>query len=268
MAPSADLPALKTNPKFIFFTDFDGTITLMDSNDYLTDNLGYGEARRKQENKDTLDGKNDFRNSFQGMMDSITTPYDQCIDALVKSIKLDPYFKHFLDYAMATNIPVVVLSSGMIPIIEALLKHLVGEKGAAYIQIVANNVRANPGKNINDVDGWDIDFHDGSGFGHDKSLTIKPYAQLSADQRPTLFYAGDGVSDFSAAKETDLLFAKRGRDLVTFCARANIPFTEFDDWQSIISEVKDIVDGKRTVQDAAREGYESYRAHSANGKAS
>jgi hypothetical protein len=26
-----------------------------------------------------------------------------------------------------------------------------------------------------------------------------------------MFYAGDGVSDLSAAKETDLLFAKKGR---------------------------------------------------------
>lgn len=50
-----------------------------------------------------------------------------------------------------------------------------------------------------------------SDFGHDKSLTIRPYANLPADQRPTLFYAGDGVSDLSAARETDLLFAKKGR---------------------------------------------------------
>lgn len=50
-----------------------------------------------------------------------------------------------------------------------------------------------------------------SGFGHDKSLTIRPYAQLAKDQRPTLFYAGDGVSDLSAARETDLLFAKKGK---------------------------------------------------------
>ena len=49
-----------------------------------------------------------------------------------------------------------------------------------------------------------------SDFGHDKSLTIRPYANLPADQRPTLFYAGDGVSDLSAARETDLLFAKKG----------------------------------------------------------
>lgn len=49
-----------------------------------------------------------------------------------------------------------------------------------------------------------------SHFGHDKSLTLRPYAQLPADKRPTMFYAGDGVSDMSAARETDLLFAKKG----------------------------------------------------------
>ena len=50
-----------------------------------------------------------------------------------------------------------------------------------------------------------------SSFGHDKALEIRPYANLPDDKRPILFYAGDGVSDLSAAKETDLLFAKAGR---------------------------------------------------------
>ena len=58
-----------------------------------------------------------------------------------------------------------------------------------------------------------------SDFGHDKSLTIRPYANLPDNERPTLFYAGDGVSDLSAAKETDLLFAKKGHDLIQFCVK-------------------------------------------------
>lgn len=49
-----------------------------------------------------------------------------------------------------------------------------------------------------------------SEHGHDKSTEIRKYSSLPADQRPTMFYAGDGVSDLSAAKETDLLFAKTG----------------------------------------------------------
>jgi hypothetical protein len=65
-------------------------------------------------------------------------------------------------------------------------------------------------------------------FGHDKSRAIRPYAALPAAGRPILVYCGDGVSDISAAKETDLLFAKKGRDLVVHCLNENVPFYPFD----------------------------------------
>jgi 2-hydroxy-3-keto-5-methylthiopentenyl-1-phosphate phosphatase len=86
-----------------------------------------------------------------------------------------------------------------------------------------------------------------------------------------MFYAGDGVSDLSAAKETDLLFAKAGKgassfqygdltlcanscetDLVTWCELEKVPFVTFNDWTSISQTVKDIVAGKITVQEAAK----------------
>lgn len=208
---SADLPALKTNPKHIFFTDFDGTITIQDSNDFMTDNIGFGTELRKKGNADVLNGSREFRDSFKEMMDSISAPYDQCIDLLLKNIKLDPYFKEFHSWAKANNVPIVVLSGGMEPVIRALLGHLLGEEEAKDLQIVSNNVKARPGKSINEEKGWEIVFHDDSGFGHDKSLEIRKYSKLPENERPFLFYAGDGVSDLSAAKETELMFAKEGR---------------------------------------------------------
>lgn len=90
-----------------------------------------------------------------------------------------------------------------------------------------------------------------SGFGHDKSLEIRKYSQLPADKRPYLFYAGDGVSDLSAAKETDIMFAKAGRDLVTFCEKEKVPFTTFNDFSDILTVVKEIVTGQKSVKDAA-----------------
>lgn len=75
-----------------------------------------------------------------------------------------------------------------------------------------------------------------------------------------MFYAGDGVSDLSAARESDLLFAKEGMDLVTFCARENVPFTTFKDWSSINAKVQEIVAGKQSVAEAAKQGYEAYQA--------
>lgn len=111
-----------------------------------------------------------------------------------------------------------------------------------------------------------------SHFGHDKSLEIKPYAALPDGERPVLLYAGDGVSDLSAAAETNLLFAKEGKgkpapsvpawseqvtnmhtDLVTFCQRRGMPYTTFQNWSTILATTKDILAGKVSPSDVAKQ---------------
>jgi 2,3-diketo-5-methylthio-1-phosphopentane phosphatase len=154
------LPALKTKPKFIFFTDFDGTITQQDSNDFMTDNLGFGQALRKKGNEDVLYGRRTFRDSFRDMLDSINTPFDQCIEILLKNITLDPGFKEFFEWARENNMPIVVLSGGMEPIIRALLAHMLGKEAADTLQIVSNDVAPREGKSINEEGGWQIVYHD------------------------------------------------------------------------------------------------------------
>lgn len=94
-APAHSLPALRTKPKAIFFTDFDGTITLQDSNDWMTDNLGFGVELRRQGNKEVLHHGRPFRDAFQEMLDSVTTPFDRCVELLLQNVQLDPAFKEF-----------------------------------------------------------------------------------------------------------------------------------------------------------------------------
>jgi 2,3-diketo-5-methylthio-1-phosphopentane phosphatase len=225
----------------------------------MTDNIGYGTERRRQMNLACLNGEVNFCDSFRDMMDSVTRPYDQCIKYLVDHIDLDPGFAEFFTWARANNVPVVVLSSGMEPIIKALLEKLVGPD-ASQMQVLANHVGARQGKSINEEGGWELVFrHPDSGFGHDKSIELRRYSSLPEDVRPTMFYAGDGVSDLSAARETDLLFAKKGHDLINYCAREDIPFTVFEDWSNILAKCKEIVEGKTTVKTAAKEGYEAYK---------
>jgi hypothetical protein len=77
---------------------------------------------------------------------------------------------------------------------------------------------------------------------------------MSRSEQPTLLYAGDGVSDLSAARETDLLFAKKGHDLVTFCEREGVPFTLFEDWSDVLGKTKDIFEGRTDVRRVAEEG--------------
>ena len=232
----------------------------------MTDNIGYGREKRRQGNLDCLEGRLTFRDSFRDMMDSVTKPYNECIQYLVDNIKLDPYFAEFFQWSLANNVPVVVLSSGMEPIIKALLTALIGPD-AEKMQVVGNFVGPRPGKSINEENGWEIIFqHPESGFGHDKSVTLRKYSSLPEDVRPTMFYAGDGVSDLSAARETDLLFAKKGHDLITYCANENVPFTVFEDWSLILTKCKEIVAGQTTVKEAAHEGFEAYKAGAAGVK--
>nr|AAM03453.1 putative 3-phosphoserine phosphatase [Tuber borchii] len=232
--------------KAIVFTDFDGTITLKDSNDYLTDNIGYGPEKRREGNIDILENRVKFRDAFKEMLDSVKKPFPECIEILRKNIKLDPGFKDFYDWCLSEKIPVIVLSSGMEPIIRALLTDLVGPH-ADQIKIVSNQPK------FLDPEGneWTVEYHDDSDFGHDKSLAIKPTGNLPKEDRPVLFYCGDGVSDLSAARETDLLFAKYGHDLITYCEREGAPFTVFKTFEDIHRDIKDIMENKTTIDEVA-----------------
>ena len=102
------------------------------------------------------------------MLGSVHTPFEQCKQILVESISLakrnfdvdihlDPGFTAFYDWTLKHNVPVIILSSGMEPLIRALLAKLIGPKAEA-IPIVCNSVQINP-------DGsWHIIFHDESGI--------------------------------------------------------------------------------------------------------
>ena len=188
-----------------------------------------------------------FRDSFDEMLKSVTTPFPECVQLLLDNISLDPGFATFYAWCLSKDIPVVVLSSGMQPIIRALLTKLIGPT-AEKIDIISNDV------DIHEDGSWDIVFHDDSHFGHDKSLAIKPYAALPT--APTMVYCGDGVSDLSAARETDLLFAKRGRDLVAYCVKEGMPFSVFDSFEDIHETVDRLHSKLVTLEAIAAENLE------------
>jgi 2,3-diketo-5-methylthio-1-phosphopentane phosphatase len=228
------------------------------ANDFMTDNYGFGYEKRRQGNLDMLNGTETFRDGFQKMVNSWTVSIPETISIVKKHIKLDPHFHDFARWAKINSVPIVVLSAGMAPIIRALLDEFLGEL-ASNIEIVANDVQPIPPLNDPaEAGGFTIKYHDESDFGHDKSRTIRSYtasvATVADGKRgPILLYAGDGVSDVSAAKETDLLFAKAGRDLITYCEREGIPFTIFEDWASILKKTQEIFAGRVKTENVAEE---------------
>jgi len=149
-----------TTHRHIFFTDFDGTITLHDSNDHLTDTLGFGPEKRRAMNLEVLHGRMPFRENMQAMMDSVTLPFPDVIRYLVDHVELDPHFKEFYAWCRRQDIPVVILSGGMAPVIEAIMRHELGEDVGREIVVVSNGVEGRDGKEVTEEGGWKIVFRD------------------------------------------------------------------------------------------------------------
>jgi len=242
-------PPIHTDKKFVVLTDWDGTITNCDSNDFLTDNIGYGKEKRREGNLKVLSGEATFRDAFREMLDSVVAnghTFDQCKELLKKSVTVDESFRGFYHWCKANDVPVIVVSSGMAPLIRAILSKHIGDEEAKEIEIISNDVE------IKSDGKWQIKYrHPSSGYGHDKSRAILPYRELP--NPPTLFFFGDGVSDISAAKHADVLFVKQKgdgeNDLATYCTRQGIRHVLFTDFAKALPVVQSVVKGEKSVDE-------------------
>ncbi|KAH9970184.1 HAD-like domain-containing protein [Lactifluus volemus] len=250
-APESTLPypPVHQDKKFVVFSDWDGTITTYDSNDYLTDFLGYGKEKRRAGNLDILHGRIILRDNFREMLESVSQnghTFEDCKRVLRDNIKLDSGFLEFFQYCKSQDIPFIIVSNGMEPLIRAILSTVVDDDDANRIEIISNSI------DVQDDGSWSIKFrHPSSGYGHDKSHAILPYKDL--ENPPLLFFFGDGVSDISAAKHADMLFAKEKpdgeNDLATYCTRENIPHVMFANFSSALPVVRSIVEGEKSPKD-------------------
>lgn len=212
--------------------------------------MGYPE--RKKLNDEILHERLSFRDGFQQMLDSVHTPWPECIEYLKKNIKLDHGFKGFYEWAIKNNVLVIIVSSGMKPIIHNLLLKLLDEDHSGFyskhpLEIISNGVQ------VAADNSWDIVYRDDTSFGHDKSIEIKKIiayknSVTSKDKKVHYFYCGDGVSDLSAARESELLFGKQGKDLIKYCEKEKIPYKTFADFSDIHEAVEKIISGERTIE--------------------
>ncbi|KIY69808.1 hypothetical protein CYLTODRAFT_420371 [Cylindrobasidium torrendii FP15055 ss-10] len=255
VAPESTLPypPLFKGKKFVVLSDWDGTITTKDSNDFMTDTLGMGVEGRRQLNHDILTEKDTFRDGFRKMMESVVAnghSYEECKEHLRANIQLDPGFLEFYNFCKANDIPIIIVSSGMEPTIRAVLSNLLPAEAAETIPIISNDAEY-----LDDTPEhkkWTIKYrHPSSGFGHDKSQSIIPYTSLPPDERPVTIFFGDGVSDMSAAKHADHLFVKLKsfgeNDLAAYCTREGIPHRTFTDFSDVVPVVREMVEKAKSA---------------------
>ncbi|KAF2767990.1 hypothetical protein EJ03DRAFT_275149 [Teratosphaeria nubilosa] len=237
-----------TTRKIICFSDFDGTIFMEDTGHILFNAYGCGSEQREILDAQIKSGERSFKSVSDEMWGSLDVPFEDGFEALKTNLHMDKDFKVFHDFCRSNKIPFNVISAGLKPVLRRVLDEFIGEEAASTIDIVSNDAEI-------DADGhrWKPVWRHETELGHDKALSINEYrdkAKIESEDGtiPMIIFIGDGVSDLPAAREADLLFARRGLALEEYCVLNRIPYLPYDSFADIQREIIRIakIDQKKT----------------------
>ena len=229
-------------------TDFDGTIFMQDTGHILFNAFGCGSEQREILDEQIKSGERSFRDVSEEMWGSLDVPFADGFEAMKTALEIDPDFQTFHTFCLNNKIPFNVISAGLKPVLRSVLDHFLGEEAASNIDIVANDAEISA-----DGSSWKPVWRHQNELGHDKALSINEYkdtAKLESDDGtiPMIVFIGDGVSDLPAAREADVLFARRGLRLEEYCVEHKIAYIPFDTFADIQREVIKIakIDDQKT----------------------
>jgi 2,3-diketo-5-methylthio-1-phosphopentane phosphatase len=221
---------------------------MQDTGHILFDAHGCGTQRRQILDEQIKTGERSFREVSEEMWGSLNVPFEDGFEVMEKTLEIDPDFQAFHKFCIANNIPFNVISAGLKPILRKVLDTFLGEEESAHIDIVANDAEI-----AEDGSEWKPVWRHDTELGHDKALSIneaRDHAKLTAEDGtiPLIVFIGDGVSDLPAAREADVLFARKGLRLEEYCIENKIAYIGFDTFADIQKEVSKIMieDEKKT----------------------
>ncbi|OLN82304.1 Pdp3-interacting factor 1-like protein 2 [Colletotrichum chlorophyti] len=228
--------------KIICFSDFDGTIFMQDTGHILFDNHGCGSKKREILDEQIKTGERSFRDVSEEMWGSLNVPFDDGFEVMEKTLEIDPAFQEFHKFCIANSIPFNVISAGLKPILRRVLDTFLGEEASSHIDIVANEAEIKP-----DGSAWKPIWRHDNELGHDKALSMadaREQAEMECEDGtiPLIVFIGDGVSDLPAARQADVLFARRGLRLEEYCVENGIAYIPFDTFADIQREIQRIRD--------------------------
>ncbi|KAF9969131.1 hypothetical protein BGZ73_008646 [Actinomortierella ambigua] len=241
-------------PSVQVFSDFDGTICLKDTGCILIDS-GMGYENRKALDAKVLSHEMTFLEAMHLFWDSVELTFEEGLD-LVRDAELDPGFVGFHRYVGEQQIPFAVVSCGLDILIQEYMAWHLGHDQAKQLNILANYGQVHNKK-------WLVTYRDDSPHAHDKSRCIraartafeeeqqkkkhrcqqKQCTKVHSQDHQVIVFCGDGISDLSAAREADVLFARRGRDLEKYCRTHKLPFLPFDTFEEVHAVVQGLHEG-------------------------
>ncbi|KAH8893210.1 putative 2,3-diketo-5-methylthio-1-phosphopentane phosphatase [Thozetella sp. PMI_491] len=215
---------------------------MQDTGHILFDHHGCGSKKRELLDEQIKTGERSFRDVSEEMWGSLNVPFDDGFEVMEKSLEIDPDFHVFHQFCLKNDIPFNVISAGLKPVLRRVLDAFLGEEESSHIDIVANDAEIKP-----DGSEWKPIWRHDTELGHDKALSIQEArreAELECEDGtiPLIVFIGDGVSDLPAAREADVLFARRGLRLEEYCQENKISYIPFDTFADIQKKLQEIME--------------------------
>lgn len=217
---------------------------MQDTGHTLFDNFGCGPERRAELAQQMETGERTFREVSDELYASLDVPFDNGFEVMKTALEIDPDFQDFHEFCVNNNIPFNVISAGLKPVLRRVLDHFLGENMSKHIDIVANDAKITTTEEGGAT--WEAVWRHDTDLGHDKAQSINEYKDAARQESengtvPMIVFIGDGVSDLPAAREADVLFARRGLRLEEYCIEHKIEHFAFDTFSDILREVINIM---------------------------
>lgn len=197
------------------YVDFDATISLYDTTDLLLQRfadpawVGVEAAWER--------GEIGSRECMLRQVDLMRVAPD-ALDAFLAEIELDPHFPDFVRLCGALGASVTVVSDGLDRSVQAALRRY-----GLDIAAVANRLEWCGGER------WKLSFP----FAAEDCRSLAGHCKCRSleNGRELRVLVGDGRSDFCAAREADMVFAKS--TLLTHCRAQGLAHTAFSDFAEL-----------------------------------
>jgi len=197
------------------YVDFDGTISLRDTTDMLLQHFagpGWREIEALWEN-----GEIGSRECMRRQIELLDVSPEQ-LDAFLETVEIDPAFPAFVEFCRQQNIPMTIISDGLDRSIASILKRY-----GVSVPVIANRLEWAGGNN------WRLAFPYSDNACLAGSGNCKCRNMASETEHRVLI--GDGRSDFCAAEEASMVFAKS--KLKTHCEDNAITHQSFSNFAEL-----------------------------------
>lgn len=221
----------------IILSDFDGTITVDDTNNAIFANFNQKKSDEIVEHYHDNHDQLGIRWLLAEQYKNLNITRKQLKEFVINQVEIEPTFSGFLEFIQKNNFTFAVLSGGFRDYIDILLEHYNIKKD---FEIYANKL-VFPEDQGSDKDYIKAKFayspeESLSEFGPvptPKGMIINQYK----DKGLPVFYLGDGRTDRHAIGRADYILTKQGTFLEKYCQEKDFKHYVFEDF----SQAKDYI---------------------------